>query len=255
MNKFLILVVTLASSITLILEYANKDEIVHNNNNISKFKVNNKEYKRTFQRSKIILEHTIYINHLYSFYSNCKLTYINNDLQPNLKNCNKFTHRKNKKANGLDWEHVQPASRLGKQRNCWNLAKKKHKSPRVYCAKVDLLYREYETDLHNLVPSVAEINRDRSDFKFANIYGNNNIYGNIDFSINFKTRRIEPRNSIKGDVARISLYMNDKYKLGFSNSEINMYNKWSILDPISSWEKLKNDMVFNIQGNRNKFIN
>lgn len=239
---------------TLIISGCEDKPNVNLNQTLSKFKDNGKLYKRGFSRSKLILEHTIYINHRYAFYSNCKLSYLENDLQPNLKYCKSFSHRKNKKAKGLDWEHVQPASRFGQTRECWKIAKKKNKSSRIYCAKHDPYYKLYETDLHNLVPSIAEINRDRSNFRFSEIRGHNRIFGKIDFSIDFKNKKVEPRNSIKGDIARISLYMNDEYNLNFSEIELSMYNKWSNLDPISSWERKKNEMVYKIQGNRNNFI-
>ncbi|MDO6469820.1 endonuclease [Neptunomonas phycophila] len=48
------------------------------------------------------------------------------------------------------------------------------------------------TDLHNLVPSVGELNGDRSNFRFGMIPNEPRAYGQCDFEVNFKNRRAEP---------------------------------------------------------------
>ena len=48
--------------------------------------------------------------------------------------------------------------------------------------------------------------------------------------------------------------MNDKYNLELSEQEKKMFSIWNKQDPVSKWEKIKNDRVEQYQGNRNKYI-
>lgn len=219
------------------------------------FDVDGKQYKRTFSSSKRILKKYVYPLHTYTFYANAPLTIdANGRLQPDITRFKTFKFRKNAKASGLDNEHVQPASRYGQLLSCWNDAKRKGQNSRVYCAKTNSSYLEYESDMHNLVPAIAEINRDRKNYVFDEFRGFNHSYGKVDFSLDIKGRRVEPANRVKGNVARISLYMNDRYELGFSLKEVAMFHRWSKLDPVTKWEQRRNDIISTIQGNRNMFI-
>lgn len=215
------------------------------------FVYNNKKYKRTFSRSKIILSH-VYGNNVknrqvVSIYSGCRLKYIRGKLVQDTKNCPQYKARKNKKLNTLDWEHIVPASWYGQQLPCWKYAKTIKKNSRKYCAKVNPKYNLMESDLLNLVPAIAEINRDRSNFKFG-VLRKANLYGSVDFEIDFKNKIVEPRDNIKGDIARVVLYMNSKYDINIPSSEIKMYHTWSKSDPITAWEKKKLKLVKKIQG-------
>ena len=224
------------------------------NDKVIPFKLNGKEYKRTFRKSKQILEYDIYANnHHKAFYSNCDLSFDNNDLQPNIKDCDPFRFRKNPKASGLDWEHVQPASRYGQRLQCWHKAKQLKQSSRNYCGKLNVAYRNYESDLHNLVPAIAEINRDRSNYEFDELGTNNRPYG-VDFELDIPNKRVEPADHVKGDVARITLYMNDRYGIALTKLELDIFDRWNELDPVSDWERQKNEIVFKIQGNRNPYV-
>ena len=44
-----------------------------------------------------------------------------------------------------------------------------------------------QADMHNLVPSIGEINNDRSNYKFADKIARKNIYGNCQFEIDSKS--------------------------------------------------------------------
>ena len=48
--------------------------------------------------------------------------------------------------------------------------------------------------------------------------------------------------------------MSDKYNIPLSKTERKMMKEWNIKDPTSTWEKIKNERVFKLQGNRNSFI-
>ena len=79
--------------------------------------------------------------------------------------------------------------------------------------KKDENFEKIESDLHNLVPAIGEINGDRSNFSFSNIAGEERIYGKCDFEIDFKNKIVEPREAVRGDIARIYFYMSEKYNI------------------------------------------
>lgn len=112
------------------------------------------------------------------------------------------------------------------------------------------LYKDVEgsnkgpgTDLHQLRPALTSINSSKADKKFGNT--TNNIY-------------YEPRDEIKGDVARIIFYMNIRYgmdieKLGVAES-IELLIDWNKQDPVDFYEEYRNEQIQAIQGNFNPFI-
>ncbi len=58
----------------------------------------------------------------------------------------------------------------------------------------------------------------------------------------------------KGD--RVDLELNDKVNNGTNpfHGKLSVLLKWNEQDPVSEWEKQRNEKIFNIQGNRNPFI-
>lgn len=140
-----------------------------------------------------------------------------------------------------------PAHNFGKHLSCWKNGGRK-------ACKKDKKFRAMEADMHNLVPSIGEINADRSNFKYAANKVKSSQYGVCNFEIDFKQKRAYVKDEIKGDIARIYLYMSDKYNVRLSKKEKRMMEIWNKLDPISNWEKIKNEKVRKIQGNLNPYI-
>ena len=75
----------------------------------------------------------------------------------------------------LEWEHIMPAFEFGHLRTCWRVGHSdcvKDGTPfkgRKCCEKsgVDPEFRKMEADLHNLAPSVGELNADRSNHPYG----------------------------------------------------------------------------------------
>ena len=132
------------------------------------------------------------------------------------------------------------------------------------------------TDAHNLRPADWNMNTERSNLNFDNGGQPTNAS-----PINFKDDdSFEPRDEVKGDVARMVFYMASRYKgaagtdqtanlvLVDSISENTSPNadgivnfgklcslyQWHINDPVSEAEIRRNEVVFEYQGNRNPFI-
>ena len=70
----------------------------------------------------------------------------------------------------------------------------------------------------------------------------------------------EPKDEVKGDVARILFYMYtryqeaDRYPLTTVCESFDMLLMWNVLDPVDDFEVQRNEQGYIIQGNRNPFI-
>ena len=68
--------------------------------------------------------------------------------------------------------------------------------------------------------------------------------------------KFEPPDGKKGDIARIYLYMNDKYldlKI-LPQDKVEMFLSWHKNDPVSVEEKIYNQRIYKIQGDFNPYI-
>jgi deoxyribonuclease-1 len=124
-----------------------------------------------------------------------------------LDSCGYVPRKNRQRAERIEWEHIVPAWVIGHQRQCWQ------NGGRANCAKKDATYRRAEADLHNLVPSIGEINGDRSNYGFAWLPQKPTQYGSCPMVVDFKARKAMPRQPIRGMIARTYFYMADRYKL------------------------------------------
>ena len=111
-----------------------------------------------------------------------------------------------------------------------------------------------ESDLHNLVPAIGEINEGRSNFKFGLIDNEERIYGQCDAEVNFKKKIFEPASKIRGDIARTYFYFEEQYGLKISKRQKQLYGAWDKLDPVDTAECKIHDEKTKVQGNENAFI-
>ncbi|MEU9759207.1 endonuclease I family protein [Streptomyces sp. NPDC001834] len=124
------------------------------------------------------------------------------------------------------------------------------------------------TDIHHLRPEDVQVNSIRGNKDFDNggspVSGAPGSYTDSD--------SFEPRDAVKGDVARMILYMAVRYEGGdgFADLEPNervsngsapymgrlsVLKAWSQEDPPDAFEKRRNDVIYNqYQHNRNPFI-
>lgn len=148
--------------------------------------------------------------------------------------------------------------------NIWN---REHAWPNSHGFKSQD-YAAY-TDIHHLFASEKNINatRGNKDFNYVK-NGNSDSYGNKWNGTDF-----EPRDEVKGDFARAMFYLVARYadsselvlslvdnntssssnktgSLGFLSALL----EWHELDPVSEKEIARNELVYEIQGNRNPFI-
>lgn len=209
-----------------------------------------------FNKSKKILLKQIYHDNRVTFY--CEVPYkfevIKGKETVVLYPQGKYTPRNaftksgkpNERTTRLEWEHIMPAENFGRHLPCWQ------EGGRKACSK-DPLFNKMEADMHNLVPSIGEVNGDRSNYRFATDLPKKGMYGECEFEVNFKDKRAYPKLDIRGDIARAYLYMSETYNINLSKQERQLMEAWHKQDPVSDWERLKNDRVKKIQGNSNKF--
>ncbi len=144
------------------------------------------------------------------------------------------------------------------------------------------------SDMHHIRPTESGLNSTRGSNKFGKVNGGSAAYLK---DINGTKKHIggyrgggtfEPLDNVKGDVARIVMYVYTHYNtyenvygttngngnggyfgtLKFTNivsassesKAIEMLINWSAQDPVDSIETARNEAVYTIQGNRNPFI-
>ncbi len=202
----------------------------------------------TFRQAKKLMV-TMYEQHPISFYCRCPLNKVGKKLVPDLRACGYSSRKpKDRRYQRIEWEHVMPASWLGNQRQCWQHGGRKN------CRAKDIAFNIMEAEMVNLVPAIGEVNRDRSNYKFGIIEGEKRQYGQCDFEVDNKHRIAEPKESIRGDIARIMFFMRDKYNIRLSAPQTALYKAWSKQDPIDERERRRNKKILAIQGHSNHYI-
>ena len=203
----------------------------------------------------------VYFDNQFTFYCNCIYDYKKEKGREKMVVYNDscgYKPRKNKKrAETIEWEHIMPAYRFASGLQCWNEKICVDKNGKSYkgrkcCEKVDKKFRIMQADMYNLVPSVGELNGDRSNYSYGIIDGEARLYGECDFEVSGK--KAEPKEDIRGDIARTYFYMEETYNIELTNEERQLFIMWNKLDNISQWEKVRAKRIKEIQGNENKFI-
>lgn len=211
---------------------------------------------QNYRIAKKILENKIYINdsERETFYCKCNYTKSKEILTDKCR----YKVRKDKsRGKRMEWEHIVPASFFGQHRVCWKKSRAVCGGDiggRECCRKKDSAFRMMEGDMHNLVPSVGELNADRQNFPYDEVPEEVRNYGKCDFEVDFARDIVEPPEFVRGDIARAYLYMHDKYDIGLSKSQVERFKKWHKQDPPSEWEKVRNKRIGAIQGNINRHI-
>lgn len=139
-------------------------------------------------------------------------------------------------------------------------------------------------DLHHLRPTNSSVNSTRSNYTMGNVKANCSTYSTAEYGgktvlwYNADADLVEVNDNIKGDVARILLYVYVRWgqpnlfenvqadSLPPFDSDDSQNNglkvmdnletllQWCREDPVDDWEMARNDRVQDVQGNRNVFI-
>lgn len=122
------------------------------------------------------------------------------------------------------------------------------------------------TDAHHIRPTDASVNSDRGDKDFDN---GGNQHGEAT-ACYYTSTTWEPRDEVKGDVARMMFYMVVRYEgdngeldlelVDYTNTSGPKFGKlstlrdWHAQDPPDAFEENRNNIVHDYQNNRNPFI-
>lgn len=120
-------------------------------------------------------------------------------------------------------------------------------------------------DLHHIRPSDAVVNSTRGNKKYGNANGGSAVNGSNPASGYLGgysgNGYFEPLDNVKGDVARICLYVYVRWGSAWGADSItkvfqsvDVLLEWMELDPVDTWEMGRNEVVEAYQGNRNVFI-
>ena len=128
------------------------------------------------------------------------------------------------------------------------------------------------TDCHHLRPADESVNSSRSTLDFDN-GGSPHVEAT---DCNYDSDSWEPRDGVKGDIARMMFYMVVRYDPGFHTDntvydlelvdftgtdtwqptfgKLSTLLQWHVQDPVDDFESNRNQVVYGYQGNRNPFI-
>lgn len=182
-----------------------------------------------------------------TIYCGCPVTIERNRFNLSLKECGYKVRKQPKRAARVEIEHVMPAWEFGHQLQCWQDGGRKN------CAKNDT-FKVMEGDLHNLFPSVGEVNGDRSNFQFSDWNGKPTQYGQCEMVVDFKQKMAQPPKRSRGVIARAYLYMSEQYGIRLSTAQRRLYEAWNRMYAPDDNECLRNQLIKAEQGNDNPFV-
>ena len=220
-------------------------QVFSQNTQITSFSKSKKQLAKVYQDNSITL------------YCGCSFK----GKTPDFSSCGYIPKKNNKSANRIEWEHVVPAYVFGIFFSEWTVGHpkcakkngKKYKGRRC-ASKVSKEFKRMEADMYNLFPAIGEVNGLRSNYPMTIIEGEEREFGKCDVEI--KRKKVEPREEVRGEIARTYMYMNSGYpgKGIISKKNRSMFEEWNRSDPVDEWECERARKIEKIQGNRNEVV-
>lgn len=177
------------------------------------------------------------------------------------------------RAARIEWEHAVAAASFGRTFSEWTEGDpqrcvdgkgKRYKGRR--CAAKSPEFARMEGDLHNLFPVVGEVNGLRGDLPMGILdppdrtpphrKSTQAVFRFGDCKSSIEKGVFMPRAEVRGDLARAALYMDEAYPTRrlLDRDHRQLFEKWSADDPPDAWERERNRMIADRQGNANPFI-
>jgi deoxyribonuclease-1 len=142
-------------------------------------------------------------------------------------------------------EHVFPMSWVTKELGCGDRDSCRRKNPR---------FNRIESDMHNMYPSLRDVNKLRSSMPFSVLKGEKAAVRGCDFEVDYRSRMVEPRPAVRGEIARAMLYMADRYDLRLFKRQRELLERWHREDPATEGEIERNRIIKELQGSHNHYI-
>lgn len=162
-----------------------------------------------------------------------------------------------------DWiniEHVFPMAWVVNAFKC---------KDRRDCRNRSTKFNYVESDMHNLFPSRRDLNMLRGSHGFGSVKQNSptqkkgieqsikgelRLFGSYDFKVDHQKRLVEPAPASQGEIARAMFHMSATYDLKIFSKQADTLAYWNKLDQPSAEERRRNDIIEELQGTRNHFI-
>jgi deoxyribonuclease-1 len=210
----------------------------------------------SFSQAKVLSKQHVYFDQnqnstLGTLYCGCDWHWVGRSGgRVDLDSCGYDIRAQETRAERTEWEHIVPASSLGRQLQCWQEGGRKN------CQSISVQFNQMEANLFNLSPVVGEVNADRSNYNMGMVTDSNlDTYGHCQSEIDFKQRVFEPRDEAKGLVARTYFYMYDRYSnLKMSVQQQNLFIAWNKQFPVTDWELERESRISKLMGHRNDFV-
>ncbi len=154
-----------------------------------------------------------------------------------------------KRAQSIEWEHIVTAHNMGHFLPCWKEGGRKN------CSANDETFKRMEGDLHNLYPAIGEVNGDRNNFMYSQWTNDPEpMYGKCKTIVDFKLKKAQPREEVRGIIARASFYMEKTYGIKLSNQDRRLFEAWDRQHPVTPRECERDRRIFKVQGDHNPFV-
>lgn len=122
------------------------------------------------------------------------------------------------------------------------------------CTIMNPRYPMIAADLHNHYPALTRVELSRRNAQFGDLDDSvSSKFDDIGCDMKASFQLIEPRDQVKGNIARAIFYMHTEYDLPIIG-QVQMYQQWHRMDPPDAEEKARNDKIESLQGTRNRFI-
>ncbi|ACK74099.1 Endonuclease I (plasmid) [Gloeothece citriformis PCC 7424] len=154
----------------------------------------------------------------------------------------------NPDSDDFNIEHIYPRSWMKEAAGCLGESVRD-------CRQSNQRFRFMESDLHNLYPAETPKNSERSSKVFSILPGNSE---DPDCDFESTNDAVEPLPASRGNIARAIFYMNQEYGADIAPpngpSIEPLLQAWHCSDPVDSEERRRNDVIEQLQGTRNPFI-
>lgn len=162
----------------------------------------------------------------------------------------------NEQNQSMVWIQVVPDTFYGRNMACMNenvcvseFTGKAFKGARC-CRLSSDVYKKMEAELFNLIPVVSAVAEKAKGKIFGEVKTPKETVGGVKFDENF----VEPPDSVKGDIARVYLYMDSRYGLQLSSAQKELFLRWHRADAVDQRECSIAKVFTKVQGVPNPLV-
>ena len=197
------------------------------------------------------LSKELYSIHPYTFF--CQHPF-DSDFKVMARNCDTCPAQ----PRSIKWMKVVPSQRLARHKTCYEYKICINRKGQPFrgltcCRQKDPHFVAMEQDLHNLVPEDPRLVLLNKGYQLVE-----ESVGPIGFICNarvdHKAKTFHPPEQSRGAIARTYLYMQDTYQLALTHEERELFMKWHMQYPPSTWEKERNTEIYALQNKRNRWV-